>query len=92
MFSIFDFGANWEEFSKWRIDRQRLEMACESLKSLLEKKSLAGKEFSRCWFWERAFLLLRINSAQRSCRHRNQPALHSDFERESRSFGAEIVD
>ena len=45
MFSIFDFGANWEEFSKRRIDRQRLEMACESLQFLLEKKSLAGKSF-----------------------------------------------
>ena len=45
MFSIFDFGANWEGFSKRRIDRQRLEMACESLQFLLEKKSLAGKSF-----------------------------------------------
>jgi 2-polyprenyl-3-methyl-5-hydroxy-6-metoxy-1,4-benzoquinol methylase len=45
MFNIFDFGSNWEEFSKRRIDRQRLEVACESLQSLLEKKSLTGKSF-----------------------------------------------
>jgi SAM-dependent methyltransferase len=45
MFNVFDFGSNWEEFSKRRIDRQRLEMACESLQSLLEEKSLAGKSF-----------------------------------------------
>ena len=45
MFNIFDFGSNWEEFSKRRVDRQRLEMACESLQSLLEIKSLVGKSF-----------------------------------------------
>ena len=47
MFSIFDFGANWEEFSKRRVDRQRLELACESLQSSLEQKKSRGKEFSR---------------------------------------------
>jgi 2-polyprenyl-6-hydroxyphenyl methylase/3-demethylubiquinone-9 3-methyltransferase len=45
MFKIFDFGTNWEEFSKRRIDPRRLELACESLQSLLEKKSLEGKSF-----------------------------------------------
>jgi 2-polyprenyl-6-hydroxyphenyl methylase/3-demethylubiquinone-9 3-methyltransferase len=45
MFDIFDFGANWEEFSKRRVDSRRLEIACESLQSLLEKQSLAGKSF-----------------------------------------------
>jgi 2-polyprenyl-6-hydroxyphenyl methylase/3-demethylubiquinone-9 3-methyltransferase len=45
MFKIFDFGSNWGEFSKRRIDRQRLEQACQSLQSLLEKNSLAGKSF-----------------------------------------------
>ena len=45
MINIFDFGSNWEEFSKWRIDPRRLEIACESLQSLLEKKSFAGKSF-----------------------------------------------
>lgn len=45
MFTIFDFGSNWEEFSKRRVDRGRLELACESLQSLLERDSLAGKSF-----------------------------------------------
>jgi SAM-dependent methyltransferase len=45
MFSIFDFGSNWEEFSKRRVDRRRLEIACESLQSLLGKKSFAGRSF-----------------------------------------------
>jgi SAM-dependent methyltransferase len=45
MFNIFDFGSNWEEFSKRRVDRRRLELACESLQSLLEKRSIAGKSF-----------------------------------------------
>jgi SAM-dependent methyltransferase len=45
MFNIFDFGANWEEFSKRRVDSRRLDIACESLQSLLEKQSFAGKSF-----------------------------------------------
>jgi len=45
MFNIFDFGSNWEGFSKQHVDSRRLEIACESLQSLLEKKSLAGKSF-----------------------------------------------
>jgi SAM-dependent methyltransferase len=45
MFNFFDFGSNWEEFSKRRIDPRRLELACESLQSLLEKKSLEGMSF-----------------------------------------------
>src|SRR5574341_1276167 len=45
MFNIFDFGSNWEKFSKRRIDRQRLELACESLQLLLEKRSFEGKSF-----------------------------------------------
>ena len=45
MFSVFDFGSNWEEFSKRRVDRRRLEIACESLQSLLGKKSFAGRSF-----------------------------------------------
>jgi 2-polyprenyl-3-methyl-5-hydroxy-6-metoxy-1,4-benzoquinol methylase len=45
MFSIFDFGSNWEEFSKRRVDRRRLEIACESLRSLLEKESFVGSSF-----------------------------------------------
>jgi len=45
MINIFDFGANWEEFSKRRVDQQRLDVACESLRSLLENESLADKSF-----------------------------------------------
>jgi 2-polyprenyl-6-hydroxyphenyl methylase/3-demethylubiquinone-9 3-methyltransferase len=45
MFNIFDFGANWEEFSKRRVDNRRLELACQSLQSLLEKESISGKTF-----------------------------------------------
>ena len=45
MLNIFDFGANWEEFSKRRVDQQRLGTACQSLQSLLENESLAGKSF-----------------------------------------------
>jgi len=45
MINIFDFGANWEEFSKRRVDQQRLGVACESLRSLLENESLVGKSF-----------------------------------------------
>ena len=65
MFSIFDFGANWEEFSKRRVDRRRLEMACESLQSLLEKKSLAGKSFLDVGCGRGFSRLQRINSVQR---------------------------
>ena len=43
--SNFDFGSNWADFSSERIDTRRLEMACESLQSLLEEKNLAGKTF-----------------------------------------------
>jgi len=45
MLNIFDFGSNWEEFSKQRVDRRRLELACESLQSLLDKKHFIGKSF-----------------------------------------------
>jgi 2-polyprenyl-6-hydroxyphenyl methylase/3-demethylubiquinone-9 3-methyltransferase len=45
MSKVFDFGSNWDEFSQRRIDRQRLALACESLQSLLQKESLAGKSF-----------------------------------------------
>ncbi len=45
MFKNFDFGSNWERFSKRHIDHERLEMARESLKALLEKKNLVGKSF-----------------------------------------------
>jgi SAM-dependent methyltransferase len=45
MLRIFDFGGNWEEFSKRHIDRRRLEMACESLQSLLAKENFEGKTF-----------------------------------------------
>jgi 2-polyprenyl-6-hydroxyphenyl methylase/3-demethylubiquinone-9 3-methyltransferase len=45
MISQFDFGSNWAEFSKQHIDRQRLVLACESLQSLLEEKSLSGRSF-----------------------------------------------
>ena len=45
MFGDFDFGSNWEGFSRERIDTQRLDMACASLQALLQEKSLAGKSF-----------------------------------------------
>jgi len=45
MFGIFDFGANWEEFSKCRVDHRRVELACQSIQSLLEQESLIGKSF-----------------------------------------------
>jgi SAM-dependent methyltransferase len=45
MLSIFDFGSNWEEFSKRHVDRRRFEMACESLQSLLDNVNFAGKTF-----------------------------------------------
>ncbi len=45
MFRIFDFGSNWEDFSKRHIDRRRLEAACESLRSLLAKENIEGKSF-----------------------------------------------
>ena len=44
-FKNFDFGSNWAEFSKRRVDRERLKIACDSLQSLMEKESLAGKSF-----------------------------------------------
>jgi SAM-dependent methyltransferase len=45
MFKNFDFGSNWTEFSNWHVDSQRLEMACESLRNLLEREKLEGKSF-----------------------------------------------
>jgi len=45
MFKNFDFGSNWAEFSKRHVDCQRLEMACESLRGLLEREKLEGKSF-----------------------------------------------
>src|SRR5690242_2910220 len=45
MFKIFDFGSNWEGFSKLHVDPRRLEIACESLETLLEKKDFVGKSF-----------------------------------------------
>ena len=45
MSMVFDFGSNWDEFSRRRIDRQRLALACESLQSLLQKENLKGKSF-----------------------------------------------
>ena len=43
MLKIFDFGSNWAEFSKRRVDPGRLEIACESLQSLVGEKNFAGK-------------------------------------------------
>ena len=43
MFSVFDFGYNWQAFSERRDDRRRLEIACGSLRSLLGKNVLRGK-------------------------------------------------
>src|SRR5262245_426582 len=45
MFKNFDFGSNWAEFSKRHVDRQRLAMACESLRKLLEGEKLQKKSF-----------------------------------------------
>jgi 2-polyprenyl-3-methyl-5-hydroxy-6-metoxy-1,4-benzoquinol methylase len=45
MSKVFDFGSNWDEFSRRRIDRQRLALACESLQALLQKENLTGKSF-----------------------------------------------
>jgi SAM-dependent methyltransferase len=42
---VFDFGANWQEFSVQHVDRQRLDVAASSLRSLLRTDSLAGKTF-----------------------------------------------
>jgi len=41
----FDFGKNWEDFSRQRIDVDRLALACQSLRTLVEKDSLAGLTF-----------------------------------------------
>jgi ubiquinone/menaquinone biosynthesis C-methylase UbiE len=41
----FDFGSNWQEFSRQRIDVDRTMIACESLRSLSGKKTLAGMSF-----------------------------------------------
>jgi ubiquinone/menaquinone biosynthesis C-methylase UbiE len=45
MFKKFDFGSNWAEFSKRHVDSQRLEIACKSLRKLLEGEKLEGKSF-----------------------------------------------
>lgn len=45
MLKIFDFGSNWAEFSKRRVDPGRLEIACKSLQSLVGEKNFAGKSF-----------------------------------------------
>lgn len=43
--NAFDFGSNWAEFSKRRVDSARLQIACESLQSLSGEKTFAGKSF-----------------------------------------------
>lgn len=45
MFKNFDFGSNWEDFSKHRVDRERLELVSESLQSLMGNVSFVGKSF-----------------------------------------------
>jgi 2-polyprenyl-6-hydroxyphenyl methylase/3-demethylubiquinone-9 3-methyltransferase len=45
MWNIFDFGSNWKDYSKERLDGHRLQVACESLQSLLEQSNLVGKTF-----------------------------------------------
>src|SRR6516225_9872420 len=45
MFKNFDFGSNWAEFSRRHVDCQRLEIACESLRKLLEEERFEGKSF-----------------------------------------------
>ena len=41
----FDFGSNWEAFSEQRIDTQRVAVAVQSLKSLLQRDTLNGMSF-----------------------------------------------
>ena len=41
----FDFGSNWEAFSEQRIDTQRVAVAVQSLKSLLQRDALNGMSF-----------------------------------------------
>jgi ubiquinone/menaquinone biosynthesis C-methylase UbiE len=45
MFKAFDFGSNWAEFSKRHVDRQTLEIACESMRALLGTENILGKSF-----------------------------------------------
>jgi len=45
MLKQFDFGSNWAEFSKQRVDRERLQMACDSIRKLLGDGCVAGKSF-----------------------------------------------
>jgi len=45
MFKQFDFGSNWADFSKQRVDPDRLEMACSSMRTLLGHCNVAGKSF-----------------------------------------------
>jgi ubiquinone/menaquinone biosynthesis C-methylase UbiE len=39
---VFDFGANWQDFSARRIDAERFAAAIDSLKALLHRDSLQG--------------------------------------------------
>ena len=39
----FDFGANWDQFSRRRLDEARISSAVQSLETLLDRSSLAGK-------------------------------------------------
>ncbi len=39
---VFDFGSNWQAFSKQHVDDQRLDDAMSSLRALLRKETLAG--------------------------------------------------
>jgi 2-polyprenyl-6-hydroxyphenyl methylase/3-demethylubiquinone-9 3-methyltransferase len=41
----FDFGTNWEAFSRQRLDMKRLESATDSLRSLMGDISFKGKSF-----------------------------------------------
>lgn len=42
---MFDFGLNWEAFSRRQLDTQRLTLAVQSLQSLLQLESLQGMSF-----------------------------------------------
>jgi 2-polyprenyl-6-hydroxyphenyl methylase/3-demethylubiquinone-9 3-methyltransferase len=40
---VFDFGANWQEFTAERVDEQRLGIAEQSLRTLLDRPHLEGQ-------------------------------------------------
>jgi 2-polyprenyl-6-hydroxyphenyl methylase/3-demethylubiquinone-9 3-methyltransferase len=42
---IFDFGLNWEAFSKTQVDSHRLAIASSSLKTLLQREKMDGLSF-----------------------------------------------